>query len=355
MAQRKTGGHVGGILAIALVLALAMPARAEWALAIHGGVNGGPPEATSTEEAAAHRAGLARALEAGAAILRRGGPALDAVEAAVRLLEDDPAFNAGRGAVLTFDGRAELDAAIMDGATRRAGAVAGVTRTRHPVSLARRVMEGSRHVMLARDGADRFSLEQGLEQVAPDWFITQQARRDLEAVKARGTFDGRPVTQDPPPARAGGRQPGASAPAGRVHLGTVGAVARDAAGNLAAATSTGGLTAKRWGRIGDAPVIGAGTYADNRGCAVSATGSGEFFIRLGVAHEICARVRLAGEDIATAAAQVVGRELPALGGAGGVILMGLTGPGDWAFTTAVMSRARVSASTPADIRIFATD
>lgn len=360
MAQRNITNPGGALLAVALGLALAAPARAEWALAIHGGVNSGPPEATSPEEAAAHRAGLARALEAGAAILRRGGPALDAVEAAVRVLEDDPAFNAGRGAVLTFDGRAELDAAIMDGATRRAGAVAGVTRTRHPVSLARRVMEHSRHVMLARDGADRFSLEQGLEQVAPDWFITEEARRDLEAVKARGTFDGRPVTGSPAPGRASdGQAPGGAtagaAPGGRVHLGTVGAVARDSAGNLAAATSTGGLTAKRWGRIGDAPVIGAGTYADNRGCAVSATGSGEFFIRLGVAHEICARVRLAGEDIATAAARVVGRELPALGGAGGVILMGLTGPGDWAFTTAVMSRARVSASTPADIRIYATD
>lgn len=355
MAQHKTGIHLCATLAAALALALAAPAQAEWALAIHGGVNSGPPEATSPQEAAAHRAGLARALEAGAAILRRGGAALDAVEAAVRVMEDDPVFNAGRGAVLTFDGRAELDAAIMDGASRRAGAVAGVTRTRHPVSLARRVMDGSRHVMLARDGADRFSLEQGLEQVAPDWFITEEARRDLEAVKARGTFDGRPVTQALPPDKAGGAQPDASAPAGRVHLGTVGAVARDAGGNLAAATSTGGLTAKRWGRIGDAPVIGAGTWADNRGCAVSATGSGEYFIRLGVAHEICARVRLAGEDIATAAAQVVGRELPALGGAGGVILMGLTGPGDWAFTTAVMSRARVSASTPADIRIFATD
>ncbi len=317
-------------------------ARAEWALAIHGGVNGGPPEATPAAEVAAHRAGLARALEAGAAILRRGGSALDAVEAAVRLMEDDPTFNAGRGAVLSHEGRAELDAAIMDGATRRAGAVAGVTTTRHPITLARRVMEQTRHVLLARDGADAFSRAQGLEQVAPDWFITEEARRNLEAVKARGQFDGRPAAPDAP----------AVAPR---HQGTVGAVARDAAGNLAAATSTGGLTAKRWGRIGDAPVIGAGTYADNRGCAVSATGSGEYFIRLGVAHEICARARLAGETLAQAARIVVNGELRALGGEGGVILMGATGPGEWAFTTPIMSRARISAGSAPDIRIHATE
>jgi beta-aspartyl-peptidase (threonine type) len=313
-------------------------ARAEWALAIHGGVNGGPPEATPASEVAAHRAGLARALEAGAAILRRGGSALDAVEAAVRLMEDDPAFNAGRGAVLSHEGRAELDAAIMDGATRRAGAVAGVTRTRNPVTLARRVMERTRHVMLARDGADAFSRAQRLEQVAPGWFITEDARRALERVKARGEFDGRPAAATPPR-----------------HMGTVGAVARDAAGNLAAATSTGGITAKRWGRIGDAPIIGAGTYADNRGCAVSATGSGEYFIRLGVAHEICARARLAGETLAQAARIVVNGELRALGGEGGVILMGATGPGEWAFTTPIMSRARVSAGSAPDIRIHATE
>lgn len=328
-------------IAAALALAALAPAgaHAEWALAIHGGVNGGPPEATPAAEVAAHRAGLAAALEAGAAVLRRGGSAMDAVEAAVRLMEDNPAFNAGRGAVLTFDGRAELDAAIMDGATRRAGAVAGVTTTRNPISLARRVMERTRHVLLARDGADAFSREQGLEQVAPEWFVTDEARRDLEAVKARGQFDGRP----------------AAAPAQPRHLGTVGAVARDAAGNIAAATSTGGLTAKRWGRIGDAPIVGAGTYADNRGCAVSATGSGEYFIRLGVAHEICARVRLAGEAIGPAARTVVNGELKALGGEGGVILMGATGPGDWAFTTPIMSRARIAAGGAPDIRIYATD
>jgi beta-aspartyl-peptidase (threonine type) len=331
--------HLFAAALLGLAAIAPVAARAEWALAIHGGVNGGPPEATPAEEVAAHRAGLAAALEAGAAVLRRGGSAMDAVEAAVRLMEDDPAFNAGRGAVLTFDGRAELDASIMDGATRKAGAVAGVTTTRNPISLARRVMERTRHVMLAREGADAFSLAQGLEQVAPEWLVTDEARRDLEAVKARGQFDGRPVAAPVPPR----------------HMGTVGAVARDAAGNIAAATSTGGLTAKRWGRIGDAPIVGAGTYADNRGCAVSATGSGEYFIRLGVAHEICARVRLAGEPIGPAARTVVNGELKALGGEGGVILMGRTGPGEWTFTTPIMSRARISAGGAPDIRIYATD
>jgi beta-aspartyl-peptidase (threonine type) len=329
------------LLSATLLLAVIAPgpAAAGWALAIHGGVNGGDPKDAPAEEVAAHRAGLAAALEAGAAVLRRGGSAMDAVEAAVRLMEDDPAFNAGRGAVLTFDGRAELDAAIMDGATRRAGAVAGVTTTRNPISLARRVMERTRHVMLARDGADAFSREQGLEQVAPEWFVTDAARRDLEAVKARGQFDGRP----------------AAPPVQPRHMGTVGAVARDSAGNIAAATSTGGLTAKRWGRIGDAPIIGAGTYADNRGCAVSATGSGEYFIRLGVAHEICARVRLGGDAIGAAAHTVVNGELKALGGEGGVILMGRSGPGDWAFTTPIMSRARIAEGTAPDIRIHAAE
>ncbi|HYZ48659.1 MAG TPA: isoaspartyl peptidase/L-asparaginase, partial [Sphingomonas sp.] len=203
------------------------------------------------------RAGLAAALEAGAAVLRDGGPALDAVEAAVRLLEDDPHFNSGRGSAFTFEGAIELDAAIMDGRARDAGAVTGVTRTRNPVSLARQVMEDSPHVLLSREGADTFSREKGLEQAEPDWFAIPERRDQLEELKAQG--DGYFDVQ--------------------MKYGTVGAVARDKAGHVAAATSTGGVTGKRWGRIGDSPLIGAGTYADDRAGAVSATGSGEFFIR----------------------------------------------------------------------------
>ena len=184
------------------------------------------------------------------------------------MLEDDPHFNAGRGSVFTYDGRIEMDASIMDGRDRNAGAVTGVTATRNPISLARAVMEHSPHVFLSREGADQFSREQGLEQAPPDYFETAERRRQLEELRARPEaehFD--------------------------VHLkyGTVGAVAVDRQGHVAAATSTGGLTGKRWGRIGDSPIIGAGTYADDRGCAVSATGAGEYFIRVGVAHEICAR------------------------------------------------------------------
>jgi beta-aspartyl-peptidase (threonine type) len=279
------------------------------------------------EQDAGRRAALARALDAGGAVLARGGPALDAVEAAVRVLEDDPAFNAGRGAVLTWDGAVSLDAAIMEGATRRAGAVAGVTTTRNPVSLARAVMEKSPHVLLAGPGADAFARAQGAPQEAPEWFVTPERRAELERVKREGTFDGR-------------------------KLGTVGAVARDARGHVAAATSTGGITAKRWGRVGDAPIPGAGTWAEESGCAVSATGSGEIFLRLGVAHEICARARLAGQPQAAAADALIKGEVGRLGGSGGVILMGREGPGGWSFSTSGMYRGRLAEGGRADVRIY---
>ncbi|MBV9842637.1 MAG: isoaspartyl peptidase/L-asparaginase [Sphingomonadaceae bacterium] len=266
---------------------------------------------TSDDEDKAARAGLAAALRVGGGILQAGGAALDAVEAAVRVLEDDPAFNAGRGAVFTTAGTHELDAAIMDGATRCAGAVAGVTRTRNPVSLARAVMRGSKHVMLVGSGADDFARQQGVEQVDPSYFSTEQRRAQLE--RMHGRFDS------------------------GVKFGTVGAVARDITGRLAAATSTGGLTGKRPGRVGDTPVIGAGTYADDRACAVSATGSGEYYLRVGVAHEICARVRLLGETV-QAAADAVQAETHALGGDGGVIVVAPDGTPAWSFTTPGMYR-----------------
>lgn len=291
-----------------------------WRLAIHGGAGVIRRERISAEEDEAIRAALGRALDAGAAILAGGGGALDAVEAAVCVLEDDPHFNAGRGSVFTYEGRIEMDAAIMDGRTRAAGAVTGVTATRNPIGLARAVMAASPHVFLSREGADAFSRQQGLKQEAPDYFETAERRRQLEELRARPAaehFD--------------------------LHLkyGTVGAVARDAAGHVAAATSTGGLTGKRWGRIGDSPIIGAGAFADDRGCAVSSTGAGEYFIRVGVAHEICARMRMAGES-AQAAADAVMAEVAGLGGSGGVIVVTPAGDSAFSFTTPGMYRGTAS-------------
>ncbi len=301
--------------ALALLTALiATPAMAEdWTLVIHGGAGVIERERMTPERDGAVRRALHEALAAGSAILERGGTSLDAVAAAVRVLEDDPNFNAGRGAVFTAEGANELDAAIMDGRTRAAGAVAGVTATRNPISLARAVMDRSGHVMLIGDGADAFSRSQGLEQAGPEWFATPERREQLERWRAAQ--------------QAGLPQSGLAFDPDH-KFGTVGAVARDRAGNLAAATSTGGVTGKRWGRVGDAPLIGAGTYADAT-CAVSATGAGEFYIRMNVAHEICARVRLSGEPVQQAADAVQAETLQ-LGGSGGVI--GLTADGEAAFS-----------------------
>jgi L-asparaginase / beta-aspartyl-peptidase len=301
----------------------------DWTLVVHGGAGIIEQGALSPEQEAAVREALARALEAGAAVLSVGGSALDAVEAAVRVLEDDPHFNAGRGSVFTYDERIEMDAAVMDGRTRDAGAVSGVTRTRNPVSLARRVMEDSPHVLLAREGADAFSIEKEIKQADPNWFATPERRRNLEELKASGA-DAFDVD---------------------MKYGTVGAVARDKAGHVAAATSTGGVTGKRWGRIGDSPLIGAGTYADDSAGAVSCTGSGEFFIRAVVAHEICARVRLAGEPVLGAARAVI-KDVGALGGTGGVIVAGADGQSGWAFNAAGMYRGKVSAGQPMMVAIY---
>jgi beta-aspartyl-peptidase (threonine type) len=304
-----------------------------WSLVVHGGSGVFTRASLTAAQDASFRSGLAAALAAGSAPLQGGGSALDAVEAAVRVLEDDPLFNAGRGAVFTAEGRTELDAAIMDGSDRSAGSVAGVTRTRHPVSLARAVMERSPHVLLARDGADSFAVEHGIEQVDPAWFHTDERWRALEAMRAAAAR-GEPLFDK------------------NLKYGTVGAVARDTHGHVAAATSTGGLTGKRWGRIGDSPLIGAGTYADDRAGAVSATGSGEYFIRAGAAHEICARVRMLGVTIQQAADFVLHDELKAMGGDGGVIVVGADGTMGWSFNTPGMFRGCVSAETASVVAAY---
>ena len=289
-----------------------------WQLVIHGGCG---MMRLSAEEERAGIAGLNAALDAGQAILASGGDALDAVEAAARVLEDDPAFNAGRGSVLAHDGHIELDAAIMDGRTRSAGAVAGLRTVRAPISAARAVMEKSPHVLLSFSGAEQFAREQGLERVDPKWFETPFRREQLEKVLASGgEFDA------------------------DVKYGTIGAVAVDVRGHVAAATSTGGLTAKRWGRIGDSPLIGAGTYADDRAAAISATGSGEFFIRVAAAHEVTARMRMLGEGLQQALDAVLA-DIAELGGKGGMIAVSPSGEAAWAFTTPGMYRGKVGAES----------
>jgi beta-aspartyl-peptidase (threonine type) len=288
-------------------------------IAVHGGAGVIGRDAMTPENERAYCADLGRALDAGYDLLALGGTSLDAVVAAVRILEDSPLFNAGKGAVFNHAGVNELDASIMDGATGRAGAVAGLRHVRNPIDLARLVMDRSPHVMLVGEGAEEFALEQGVPLVPGSYFFTERRWKQLEeAQKAAQT---------------------AFADEDIGYFGTVGAVARDRDGNLAAATSTGGMTNKRWGRVGDSPIIGAGTYAGNESCAVSATGSGEYFIRAVVAHEICARVRLTGVSAAAAARDVIHGRLKEIGGDGGVIVVDAKGALSLEFNTGGMFRA----------------
>jgi beta-aspartyl-peptidase (threonine type) len=300
-----------------------------WTLMIHGGSGIFRRGEVATAVDAAVRAALDRALDRGGKILAAGGIALDAVEAAIHVLEDDPHFNAGRGAALSHDGVAELDAAIMDGRSRAAGAVAGVTGTRNPISLARAVMERGPHVFLAGAGAEAFAAAHGVAAADQAWLATPERHRQLAELKAHGgdAFDS------------------------EMKYGTVGAVARDSAGHVAAATSTGGVTGKRWGRIGDSPVVGAGTWADDRACAVSCTGAGEYFLRVGVAHEIAARLRFTGEPLAVAVDAVMA-EMVALGGTGGVIVAAPSGEAVWRFTTPGMFRGRTDADGVRTVAIY---
>ncbi|HET7757597.1 MAG TPA: isoaspartyl peptidase/L-asparaginase, partial [Steroidobacteraceae bacterium] len=287
-------------------------------IVIHGGAGVIEPARMTAEHAASYRAGLAAALDAGYAVLESGGSSLDAVSAAVRTMEDDPQFNAGRGAVLNHDGIAELDAAIMDGNGPRAGAVAAVHHVKNPIELARLVMDKSPHVLLAGAGAEEFALEQGVTLVPESYFIVPQRVRELEEAKRAHSVPMRPPV-----------------PQG---TGTVGAVALDRAGNLAAATSTGGLTNKHAGRVGDSPIIGAGTYADDRSCAVSGTGEGEYFMRQLVAYDICALVEYRHLPLAEAVHAEIHEKLRRAGGEGGVIALDPRGNFAMDFNSAGMFR-----------------
>jgi beta-aspartyl-peptidase (threonine type) len=301
-------------------------AKPEWTLLIHGGAGVMRRAEMTPEMDASYRAGLNDALEAGSRVLAGGGQALDAVEAAVRVLEDNPNFNAGKGAVLTREGVAELDASIMDGRDRRAGAVAQVRTVKNPIRAARHVMEKSGRVMFAGPNVDEMAKEAGLEIVPPEYFITPRRLEALRRAMA-GTFE--PMDR----------------------YGTVGAVAMDRNGDLAAATSTGGMNAKPPGRVGDAPIIGAGTYADNASCAVSSTGDGEYFIRASVARMICARVAMQGMSAEQAAAATLD-EVKALGGTGGVIVLSRDGSVALSMNTEGMFRGRADASGVREVGIY---
>jgi L-asparaginase / beta-aspartyl-peptidase len=300
-------------------------------LAIHGGAGSLPRAETGGERELRYRAGLAQALDAGYAVLQGGGTSLDAVSRAVMVLEDNPLFNAGYGSVFTLDGCNELDAAIMDGSSLKAGAVCGVTHIRNPIELARTVMEHSEYVMLSAAGAEEFALSRGFALVPRSYFHTPERWRQLERIRSG----------DP-----------ALSALTISHVGTVGAVALDGDGRLAAATSTGGMTGKRYNRIGDSPIIGAGTYADDRSCAVSATGHGEIFIRAAVAHDICARMRFGGRTVREAVREVVLEELPALRGEGGVIAIDAHGEIAMEFNSEGMFRASRRAGEEARIAIY---
>jgi beta-aspartyl-peptidase (threonine type) len=329
--------------ALALLLSAA-PAIAQdaprWSFAIHGGAGVIERESLTAEQDAAYRAALKQALEAGSAVLASGGSALDAVQAAIEVMEDDPLFNAGRN---------ELDAAVMNGTDLTAGAVAGLTTTRHPIAAARAVMERSPHVMLIGQGADSFAASVGLEQVDPSFFFTERRWQGLERALRQQNL---PIPERP--AGAPGPQAENTLPAPPLNerkFGTVGAVALDSEGRLAAGTSTGGMTAKRWGRVGDVPVLGAGTYASNRdGCAVSATGDGEYYIRASVARDICSRIHEGASGQAAGQAEV--DDALSLGGSGGVIVMDLQGQPAFAMTTSGMYRGAVSSNEPARVAIY---
>jgi beta-aspartyl-peptidase (threonine type) len=348
------------LLAPAALLVLTLPAMAQtappttashkWSIVVHGGAGVIERKSMPPQTEAAYRAAMKTAIETGAAVLDKGGSSLDAIQATIQYLEDNPLFNAGKGAVFTADGRNELDSALMDGATLKAGAVAQITQTRHPIAAARMVMEQSPAVMLAGPGADKFAASKGLEQVPNSYFFTE---RRWEGLLKQLQKEGKPI-----PPRPAGAPPAPAKPLAMIEppdahkWGTVGVVALDQAGNIAAGTSTGGLQAKLPGRIGDSPIIGAGTYASNHSCAVSGTGTGEYFIRLTIAREICALVEDKHMKLQAAADEVIHQQLEALHGDGGIIALAPDGQQAWSFNTPGMYRARMSQGGQPAIAIY---
>ena len=302
-------------------------------LIIHGGAGVIKRDMSAAKEKAV-RAAMTKALQDGYAQLKAGKPAIDAVTTAIAVLEDDPNFNAGRGSVFTHDGKNEMDAAIMDGDTLRAGSVAGVHRVKNPILLARAVMEHSPHVMLMGDGAEAFAKEQGITLVDPSYFRTDERWQQLQKA----------LKEDAQ------KQPHADLETAK-HFGTVGAVALDAEGHLAAGTSTGGMTDKRWGRVGDSPIIGAGTYA-NAQCAVSGTGWGEFYLRTVAAHEICMKVSMLNEPLQRAAAEVINQDIPSMGGNGGAIALDSQGNIAMPFNTDGMYRGWIGADGVPHVALY---
>lgn len=316
-------------------------AQSKLRFVIHGGAGTILKSEMSADREREYRARLTEALTIGYDVLKKGGPGLDAVEAAIRFMEDSPLFNAGKGAVFTSAGTNELDASIMDGKTLKAGAVASLKRIKNPISLARLVMEKSKHVMMVGEGAEAFAREQGIEMVPQSYFYTESRWKDLQRIKAREKEQN----------KAPKKQERQHAHAPEHAYGTVGAVALDSGGNLAAGTSTGGMTNKKWGRVGDSPIIGAGTYANNATCGVSATGDGEYFIRLGVARDLSALMEYKGLSLQEAADAVI-EKVGKLGGGGGLIALGRDGQIAWAFNTAGMYRGRIGADGQPLVEIY---
>jgi len=347
------------LLVTPLLAACAGTAAPEFALAIHGGAGTMSRDQMTPEMEAGYRDALESALLTGYAVLEAGGSATDAVVAAIRPLEESPLFNAGVGAVFTHDGTVEHDASIMDGRDQDAGAVSGVGTVRSPIRLARTVMDVSPHVMLSGPGAESFAAQQGLEIVPNETFHTERRLEQLRRAQSELASAAR-FGAGLDPASVGGRLDGHGSRVGEgepepFKFGTVGCVALDRDGHLAAGTSTGGMTNKRFGRIGDSPIIGAGTYANDATCAVSATGHGEYFIRAAVAHSVSDRMRLAGEDIDTAAKTVIFREMGGLGGTGGVIAIDGMGRVSAPFNTEGMYRGWVRAGEAPTVRIYADE
>jgi beta-aspartyl-peptidase (threonine type) len=328
----------GGMAAAALLRAqepqpVHPPGSAEVTLVIHGGA-GALREEMTPDERNAYLDDLAAALRQGQAVLQRGGSSLDAVETAIRFLEDSPRFNAGKGAVFTSAERIELDASIMEGKSLRGGAVSGVERIKNPITAARAVMEQSPHVLLVGRGAEAFAERVGLELVDPSYFRTEKRLQELRRAQAKQRQAALDRDATPPP------------------VGTVGAVALDRFGNLAAGTSTGGMNNKPPGRVGDSPILGAGTYADNAACAVSATGHGEFFIRYAVAHDIAARVKYKRQSVQQAADEVIQQVLKQAGGEGGVIVLDPQGQIALSYNTEGMYRGFITGSGRPHVAIF---